>query len=60
MDDNSTVRGIMKRSVMMQFAEKESFHHVVLNNLRNSPWTALITCANFSLEVYNQNHKEVF
>ena len=34
----------------MQFAEKEPFHHVVLNNLRNSPWTALITCANFLLE----------
>ena len=34
----------------MQFAEKESFHLVVLNNLRNSPWTELITCANFSLE----------
>ena len=45
----------------MQFAEKKSFH-VVLNNVRNSSWTALITCANFSLEtqVYNQNHKEVF
>ena len=34
----------------MQFAEKESFHHVVVNNLRNSPWTALSTCANFSRE----------
>ena len=34
----------------MQFAEKESFYHVVLNNLRNSHETALITCANFSLE----------
>ena len=46
----------------LQFAEKESFHHVVLNNLRGNPWTALITCANFSLEtsVYNQNDKEVF
>ena len=37
----------------MQFAEKESFH-VVLNNLRNSPWIALITCANFSLETLCQ------
>ena len=36
--------------LMMQFSENESFHHVVLNNLRNSPWTALITCANFPLE----------
>ena len=46
----------------MQFVEKESFHHVVLTNLRNSLWTALIACANFSLEtqVYNQNNKEVF
>ena len=46
----------------MQFAEKEPFHHVVLNNLRNSPQAALITCANFSLEtlVYDQNHKEIF
>ena len=46
----------------MQFAEKESFHRVVLHNVRNGPWTALVTCANFSLEtqVYNQNHKEVF
>ena len=45
----------------MQFVEKESFHHVDLNNLRNSPWTAQITCANFLLEalVYNKNHKEV-
>ena len=45
-----------------QLAEKESFHHVALNNLRNSPWTALITCANFSPETYvdNQNQKEVF
>ena len=34
----------------MQSAEKESFHHVVLNNLRNIPWKALITCANFALE----------
>ena len=46
----------------MQFAEKESFHHIVLNNLRNSPWTALITCANFSVETEacNQNDQEVF
>ena len=35
----------------MQFAEKESFHLVVLNNLRNSPWTELVTCANFSREI---------
>ena len=47
--------------LLMQFAEKESFHNVVLNNLRNSPWTALITCAIFHWrQVYNQNHKEVF
>ena len=40
----------------------ESFHHVVLNNLRNGPWIALIACANFSLETqdYNQDYKEVF
>ena len=46
---------------MKQFAEKESFY-VVLNNLSNGPWTALIACANFSLEtqVYNQDYKEVF
>ena len=45
-----------------QFAEKESFRHVVLNNLRNGPWTALIVCATFSLEtqVYNQDYTEVF
>ena len=44
----------------MHFAEKESFHNVVLINSRNSPWTALITCANFSLEtqVYNQITKK--
>ena len=36
--------------LMMQFAEKESFHLAVLNNLRNIPWIELITCANFSLE----------
>ena len=33
-----------------QFAEKESFRYVVLNNLKNGPWIALIACANFSLE----------
>ena len=33
-----------------QFAEKESFPHVLLNNLRNGPWIALITCGNFSIE----------
>ena len=38
------------RILIMQFAEKEPFHHVALNNLRNSPWAALITCANFSVE----------
>ena len=46
--------------LVMHFAEKESFHHVVSNNLRNCPWT--ISCANFSLETWvcYQNHKEVF
>ena len=35
---------------MKQFIEKESFRRVILNNLRNGPWIALIACANFSLE----------
>ena len=26
------------------FSKKESFHHVVLNNWKNSPWRELITC----------------
>ena len=41
---------------------KRVFRHVVLNDLRNGPWTALIACAIFSLEtqVYNQDYKEVF
>ena len=36
------------RTSIIQLAEKDSFHHLVLNNLRSSPWTAVITCANFS------------
>ena len=41
---------------------KRVFSSCCFNNLRNSPWTALITRANFSLEtkVHDQNHKEVF
>ena len=30
---------------------KAVFSRIVLNNLRNDTWTALIACANFSLEV---------
>ena len=37
--------------------KKESFRHVVLNDLRNVPLTAPIACANFSPETYNQNYK---
>ena len=51
------------RTSIKQFSEKEPFRHVVLNNMRNGPWTALIACAKFSLVftlVYNQNYKEVF
>ena len=33
---------------MKQFAEKESFRHVVLNNLRNGRWIARIAVGNFS------------
>ena len=29
---------------------KRVFSHVVFNDLRNDPWTALIACANFSPE----------
>ena len=38
---------------------KRIFRHVVLNNLRNGPRTALIACANFSPEtkVYNQDYE---
>ena len=40
-----------------QFTEKES---VVLNDLRDGPWIALIVFGNFSLEVCNQNTKKSF
>ena len=33
---------------------KQYFSHVVLNNLRNGSWTALIACANFSPETKSQ------
>ena len=33
----------------MQFAEKESFHHIV-QIIWEKPWTEPITCTNFSLE----------
>ena len=45
----------------MQFAEKESFHHVVSNNLTSSPWTALITYVSFSLEtdLYSKSQRSL-
>ena len=42
------------RTSTKQSAEKESFHHVVLNNLRSNPWIALIACGNFSLRNWNK------
>ena len=41
---------------------RESFCHVVSNNLGNGPWTALTAYPNFSSETldYNQDCKEVF
>ena len=33
---------------------KQSFRYVVLNNLRNGPWTALIACAKFLPETWKK------